>query len=393
MTRQPGDLRRVALLVLKLGTIAFGGPVAYIAMIEDEVVQRRGWISRERFLDLIGATAVIPGPNATEMVIHIGYARAGWPGLVAAGVCFILPAALISGALAWIYVRFGTLPALGGLLWGVKPIVIAVIIQAVVRLGRSAVKSATLAAVGVAAIAASAAGVGEITVLAAATAATGLLHGIGRSRDGASSLRRALLALPGGSAGAAGLAGAGGLALAAAPFTLGGLFLVFLKVGAILFGSGYVLVAFLEGDLVDRLGWLTSQQLLDAVAIGQVTPGPVFSTATFIGYLLGGVGGAVLATVGIFLPAFVYVAASGPLVPRIRESPLAGAMLDGVVIASLALMITVTVRLGRAALVDPLTVAMAAASALLLVRFRVNSAWLVAAGALIGLAASAAGLI
>ena len=376
-----GELGQVARLFLKLGTIAFGGPAAHIAMMEDEVVERRRWISRERFLDLIGATAVIPGPNSTEMTIHIGFTRAGWPGLFVAGTCFILPAAILVTGIAWAYVRYQSLPAAAGLLYGVKPVVIAIILQAAWRLGRSAVKSVPVAIVGVASLVAYALGMNEIAILGAAAATMGLAHAARKAGTGARRLRVF----------ATGLLPASALAsapAAASAFSLGGLFLVFLKIGSVLFGSGYVLLAFLERDLVDRLGWLSTQQLIDAVAVGQVTPGPVFTTATFIGYILGGLPGAVLATVGIFLPAFVFVALSGPLVPKIRQSPLAGAMLDGIVIASLALMAAVAVRLGQAAFVDPLTVAIALVAAILLFRFRVNSAWLVLGGALAGLAAA-----
>jgi len=380
---RPGELGRVALLFLKLGTIAFGGPAAHIAMMEDEVVERRRWITRERFLDLIGATAVIPGPNSTEMTIHIGYSRAGWPGLLVAGSCFILPAVFLVTAIAWAYVRYSTLPAAEGILYGVKPVVIAIILQAAWRLGRSAVKSVPVAIVGVASLVAYALGMNEIAILGAAAAAMGLYHGGSKVRGAGRGLRVFVGALLPGSA----LVSAP--AAAATAFSLGGLFLVFLKIGSVLFGSGYVLLAFLERDLVHRLGWLSPQQLIDAVAIGQVTPGPLFTTATFIGYVLGGLPGAVLATVGIFLPAFVFVALSGPLVPKIRSSPLAGAMLDGIVIASLALMAAVAIRLGQAALTDWITAAIGAVAAFLLFRFRVNSIWLILGGALVGLAAAA----
>jgi chromate transporter len=361
-------LHELAWLFLKLGTTAFGGPAAHIAMMEDEVVRRRQWLSREEFLDFLGATNLIPGPNSTEMAIHVGQARAGWPGLLIAGTCFIVPATLIVGAIAWAYVRFGTLPAVTGLLYGVKPVVIAIILQALWGLGRSAVKSSWLAALGVAAVAATALGANELVVLAAA----GLLGALPRLD------RRTAVA-------GMGLVWGGGAAPAAATFGLWPLFGVFLKIGAVLFGSGYVLLAFLRADLVEHLHWITERQLLDAVAVGQVTPGPVFTTATFVGFLLGGVRGAAVATAGIFLPAFVYVALSGLLLPRLRRSSVARAALDGVVVASLALMAVVTWQLGAAALVDIPTVALAAASAVLLLRFRVNATWLVAGGGVAGL--------
>ncbi|HEU4729436.1 MAG TPA: chromate efflux transporter [Kofleriaceae bacterium] len=365
-------LRELAWLFGKLGFTAFGGPAAHIAMMDDEVVRRRQWLSRERFLDLLGATNLIPGPSSTEMAIHIGHARGGWAGLVVAGLCFILPAVAIVTAIAWAYVRFGALPEVAGILYGVKPVIIAVVVQALWNLGRSAVRSYALAAVGAAALAAALAGVDELIVLGLAGAVVALGRGVATRGRAAS-----WLPLP--------LVGATTTAAAAAtPFGLWPLFGVFLKIGSVLFGSGYVLLAFLRGDLVDRLHWLTESQLLDAVAVGQVTPGPVFTTATFIGYVLGGGSGAALATLGIFLPAFVFVAISGPLVPRIRRSATAGAVLDGVNVASLALMAQVTLALGRAALVDVPAVILAAAGAVLLLRYRLSSAWLVLGGAIVG---------
>ncbi|MFL5495409.1 MAG: chromate efflux transporter [Gemmatimonadales bacterium] len=342
-------------------------------MMEEEVVRRRRWLTREAFLDYLGATNLIPGPNSTELAIHIGHARAGWPGLLVAGTCFIVPAAIVVTAIAWAYVRFGALPAVAGVLYGVKPVVIAVILQALWGLGRTALKTRGLVVVGLLATAAAAAGVHELLILALAGAAVAMGRGVLQGAQ----VAPATVGLAGGAA--------GGAAAVAAPFGLWPLFAVFLKIGAVLFGSGYVLLAFLRADLVQRLGWLTEHQLLDAVAVGQITPGPVFTTATFIGYLLGGTPGALVATVGIFLPAFVFVALSGPLVPRLRRSPTAGAVLDGVNVASLALMAVVTWELARAALLDPLTVGMALVSLVLLLHFRLNSAWLVLGGAVIGL--------
>ena len=367
-----GTLGQLAVLFLKLGILAFGGPAAHIARMEDEVVRRRKWLAREEFLDLLGAANLIPGPSSTELAIYIGYRQAGWPGLVAGGVCFILPAALIVTAIAWAYVRFGTLPAAAGVLYGVKPVVIAVIAQALWRLGRSAVKTASLALLAAAALVASLYGVDPLWVMAAAGVLAALAWRLSTGRR-----------LPG--IGPAALAGAPVAAgTAAAQFGLWPLFWVFLKIGAVLFGSGYVLLAFLRADLVDRLGWLSERQLLDAVAVGQVTPGPLFTTATFIGYLLGRGPGALVATVAIFLPGFLLVAASGRLVPRLRNSAPASAALDGVVVASLALMAAVTLQLARAALVDGLTLAMAAASAVALIRFRINTVWLIGAAVAIG---------
>jgi chromate transporter len=385
-------LGELARLFLKLGTIGFGGPAAHIAMMEDEVVRRRRWLSREEFLDYVGATNLIPGPNSTEMAIHIGRARAGVPGLLVAGCCFIAPAVVIVMGVAWAYVRFGTLPAASAVLYGVKPVVIAVVLQALWALGRSALKTPGLAVLGAAAVAASALGVHELIVLGA-----GAALGVAGQRRGPGSvtallplrfIRRAAAAVSGhpwpATSGVLGVP-------AAAGFGLWPLFAVFLKVGAVLFGSGYVLLAFLRADLVSRLHWLTERQLLDAVAVGQVTPGPVFTTATFVGYVLRGVPGAAVATVAIFLPAFVYVAASGVLLPRLQRSPAARGALDGVNVASLALMAVVTWQLGGAALVDPWTVLLAVAAAVLLLRFRVNSAWLVLGGGVAGVLVRLAG--
>jgi len=366
--RRGRPLREVALLFLRLGCVAFGGPAAHIAMMEDEVVRRRGWLTREEFLDLLGATNLIPGPNSTEMAIHIGHRRAGWPGLVVAGACFILPATLMVAALAWGYVRFGRLPAVAGILYGLKPVMIAILVQALWLLGRTAIKSRGLAVLALAALAASLLHVHELVVLLAA---------------GAVALAVRWRRVP------AAAALVPGLAVAAAASSPGviSVFLIFAKIGSLLYGSGYVLIAFLRADLVERLGWLSAGQLLDAVAVGQITPGPVSTTATFVGYLVAGWAGAAAATLGIFLPAFLFVAASGPLVPRLRRSPRAGAFLDGVNVASLALMAAVAYPLGRAALVDLWTLGIATAAAVLLLLVRVSSVWVVALGALVGVLA------
>jgi len=369
------SLGEVAWLFLKLGTIAFGGPAAHIAMMRDEVVRRRKWLSREKFLDLLGATNLIPGPNSTEMAIHVGYLRAGWAGLLVAGTCFILPAAVIVFALAWVYVRYGSLPQVERVLYGVKPVIIAVVAQALWLLVRTAVKSKLLAAIGVAATVFAFLRFNELLVLFAAGVVVALWQMI-FSSAGKRKTRSFFPLAP--------LAIMQTATTASATVGLWPLFLFFLKVGSVLFGSGYVLLAFLRSDLVERWQWMTNAQLLDAVAVGQVTPGPVFTTATFIGYLLGGTKGAVVATLGIFLPAFVFVAVSGPLVPRLRRSPLAGAFLDGVVVASLGLMVVVTYELGKAALVDLPTLGLALISAVILFRWKVNSAWLVLGGAIVG---------
>jgi chromate transporter len=372
-------LRTVAAVFLRLGATSFGGPAAHIALMEDEFVRRRQWLTHAEFLDLIGATNLIPGPNSTEMAIHIGHRVAGWSGLVVAGACFILPAALIVGLLAWVYVAFAELPPVAGVLYGVKPVVIAVVVQALWRLGRSAIRTPLLAAAALTATALAALGVHELLVLFGVGLAVPVLRGMVRRLRPTTPASLALLAVP--TLPAAGVA----VASVGAPFGLWPMFLFFLKVGSVLFGSGYVLLAFLRADLVERYQWLSEKQLLDAVAVGQVTPGPVFTTATFIGYLLGGPGGAAIATVGIFLPAFVFVALSVPLLPRLRRSVVAGAFLDGVNAASLALMAVVTVQLGHAAIVDWLTIALVVVSAVLLLRYRVNPTWLILGGAAAGL--------
>ena len=376
-------LGELAWLFLRLGATGFGGPAAHIAMLEDEVVRRRGWLTREEFLDLLGATNLIPGPNSTEMAIHIGHRRAGWPGLMAAGVCFILPAALIVTAIAWAYVRYGSLAEAKGILYGIKPVIIAVVVQALWGLGRTALKTKMLAVLGAGAVVLNFLGAHELLVLFGSGVVMAVIQLFKRR-----SPPRALSIVPPVfpkqlflAAVTAGAVSAG----AATPFGLWPLFLFFLKVGAVLYGSGYVLLAFLRSDLVERFAWLTESQLLDAIAVGQMIPGPVFTTATFVGYLLGGLPAAALATLGIFLPAFFFVAVSGRLIPRIRCSAIAGAVLDGVNVASLALMVVMAWHLGAAALMDWLTVVLAAASAFLLFRYKVNSAWLVVGGAIAGL--------
>jgi chromate transporter len=370
-TEQSTTLWDIARLFLKLGTTAFGGPAAHIAMLQQEVVERRAWISQEEFLDHLGASNLIPGPTSTELVIHIGRKRGGWPGLLVAGTCFILPAALIVGVLAWAYVRFGSLPAVSGLLYGVKPVVIAIILQALWKLGRTAIKSTWLAIVALVTLFLALVGVSPLVALI-----IGGFLGVVVSLD-ASRRKAAFSAMFQPQAAAA--------TASAASLGLWPIFLSFVKIGAMVFGSGYVLLVFLRSELIERHAWITQQQLLDAVAVGQVTPGPVFTTATFLGYLLHGPSGAIAATIGIFLPAFVLVAISGPLIPKIRASRIASSALDGVNVASLALMALVTWQLARSALVDWVTVALAVFSALLLFRFpKLNSAWLIAGAGAIG---------
>ncbi len=379
-------LRELALLFLRLGTIAFGGPAAHIAMMEDEVVRRRRWVSHEEFLDMIGACNLIPGPNSTEMAIHIGHRRAGFTGLAVAGACFVVPAVAITIAVAWAYVRFGSMPQVAGALYGIKPVIIAVVVQALWRLWPSAARSRILVAVTIAATLTALSGLNEIGILFAAGVITIAMYFAAnptRLRGGFTA--SAIATIPALSAPTSAVS-ATPVSSLALPFSLGKMFLLFLKIGAVLFGSGYVLIAFLQADFVDRLHWLTRGQLIDAVAVGQFTPGPVFCTATFIGYLMGSTTGAIVATTGIFLPAFVFVAVSGPLLPRLRRSPVAGAFLDGVNAASLALMIAVTWELGRDAIIDPTTVVLAVLAAVALIRFRVNSVWLIAAGGIVGAA-------
>ena len=373
-------LKEVFSLFLKLGLTAFGGPAAHISIMHDEVVTRRKWLTDQQFLDLLGATNLIPGPNSTEMAIHLGYLRAGWWGLIAGGLGFIVPATLIVMALAWAYTEFGTLPQAGWLLYGIKPVVIAIIIQALWNLGGKAIKNIPTALVMAVIMGLYFLGINELV----------LLFGGGLVMMLVSNLRR--LRAP--TAGAMLLPLGGTIITAVAsittaiPFSLPLMFLTFLKIGSVLYGSGYVLLAFLRADFVAQYGWLTDAQLMDAIAIGQVTPGPLFTTATFIGYQLSGVPGALLATLGIFLPSFIFVAISHPFIPRLRSSPWFGALLDGVNAAALGLMAAVTWQIGRASLVDPLTILIALTALILLLRFRVNSTWLIAGGALAGLISS-----
>ena len=368
------SLAELALVFLKLGTIAFGGPAAHIAMMQDEFVQKRKWITEADFLDRLGAANLIPGPSSTEVAIFIGHAKRGWAGLVVAGCCFIIPAAVMVALIAAMYVRFGSLPQVAGILYAIKAAVIGVIVRALWSLGRTATKTKLLAFIGVVAIVLSAIGVAPLMVIAIAGAASGAAFWVKK---------------PGVAPSAVGFSGklalfAGMAAVAAAPVNLLRLFLSFLKIGSVVFGSGYVLLAFLRAEFVNHLGWLTEKQLIDAVAVGQFTPGPVFTTATFIGYLVAGIPGAVVATVGVFVPGFLFVALSGRMLPQIRRSPLAAAILDGVVVGSLALMAVVAWQLGRAAIVDWITLAIMVVSAGLLLRFRINSAWIVGGAAVIG---------
>lgn len=384
-SEQQQHLAEVFRLMLRLGFTAFGGPAAHVAMMHDEVVKRRKWVTDQHFLDMLGATNLIPGPNSTEMSMHLGYVRAGWPGLIVGGASFIAPAMVMVGVLAWAYVRYGTTPAADAILYGIKPVVIAIIFYALLILGEKAVKGPLTAITGLLALGLFLLNVDSVLLMVGGGVLVMLILNanrlIKRGPEG-----RLKLAVPIAGLGAASLSLPALAAAAAKPFSLGLLFLTFLKIGAVLYGSGYTLLAFLEADLVDRLGWMTTHQIIDAVAIGQITPGPVSTTATFIGYVLGGPVGAVVATVGIFLPAFILVAVSNPIIPRLRESAWAGAFLDGVNVAALGLMAAVTIELARAAFVDWLTVAVAVVSGVLLIRYKVNTTWLIIGGAVFGIA-------
>ena len=365
-------LIEVATVFLRLGLTSFGGPAAHMAVMHYEMVKRRKWVTEDEFLDLLGAANLIPGPTSTELAIYLGYRRVGWIGLILAGVCFILPSMLIVMGLAWGYLRYGSTPLASKVFYGILPVVIAIVAQALWNLGRKAVKNWLTGGLGLFTVGLYFWGVNILALLLASGLIALVVTNLSR-------LKRLPLAgfwLP--------LAGIG-LLSGAIPFSLPGLFVYFLKIGATLYGSGYVLLAYLRSDFVQKLGWLTDRQLIDAIAIGQVTPGPVFTTATFIGYILGGIPGALLATTAIFLPSFIYVAVIRLWTERIRKSPWTAGFLDGVNVASLGLMLGVTCQLTSTALIDPLTVLIALVSLVLLVRFKLNSTWLVAAGILIGL--------
>lgn len=363
-----GGLWEIAKEMVRLGFVAFGGPPVHFAMMEERFVRTKKWLSRERFLDLIGAVNLLPGPSSTELTIYLGEVRGGIAGLAVAGACFILPSAVMVAALAWAYEKFGKLPQVEGLLFGIKPVVVALIIPALWNLGRVALKNSGLVMLAIAVVLLAVLGMNVITLLICA----GLFWMVVQQARRQSKLS---------AGGMLGLfsSGAGGV--------LGGLpiFLYFLKIGAVVFGSGYVLLAVLRADLVVRLHWLTDAQLLDAIAVSQATPGPYFTVSTFIGYLLGGWKGAGLATIGMFLPAFAYVAVTAKFLPRIRKSAFAGAFLDGVNAAAVALMATVSWEFGRAALVNVPAIVLGLASLLLVIRYKVNSAWLVLGGAVAGM--------
>ena len=370
-------LAELAILFLRLGATAFGGPAAHIAMLRDETVDRRKWLTDREFLDIIAATNLIPGPNSTEIAIHLGYKRCGPAGLVVAGTCFILPASLIVAAIAWSYVRYGNTPQATWLMYGVGPVIIAIVLQAVVKLGRTTITGVFPSLLGALVVVLSLSGVNELALLIGSGLAAMVIT-LGQRRElgamlvplviASTALRAATIAAT----------------VASVPITLTRLTLFFLKVGSILFGSGYVLLAFLRADLTERWHWLTDQQLIDPITVGQLTPGPVFTTATFIGYLIGGWAGAVLATVAIFTPGFVFVAVTQSIIPRLRASKVTSSLLDGVVVASLGLMVAVTWQLGLAAIVDVPTSVLAIATAAILLTWKPNSTWLILCGALAG---------
>jgi chromate transporter len=372
MEASPARLAELFRFFARLGLTAFGGPAAHIALMERESVEQRRWVTREQFLDLVGACNLLPGPSSTQVAMALGYTRAGWAGLAIAGVCFILPASLLTLALAWAYVRCGSMPQAQGLLYGAKPVMIAIIAQAIWRLGRMALRRWLLALVGLACFGGAMAGAKPLALLLAAGALLAVFAAVRRLQ---SNRARSIVMLPF-------ALGAG----AAIPASAGivSIILVFLKLGVVVFGSGYVLLAFLQTDLVDRLHWVTQSQLLDAVTAGQVTPGPLFATATFLGYLIHGYSGAAAATAAIFLPSFFMAALVGALASRIRQSPFTAAFLDGVNAAAIALMAAVALTLGRATLVDPITWAIALVSAAVLIRYKINATWLILGGAVLG---------
>ena len=382
-------LSEVAWLFFRLGWTAFGGPAAHIAMMREEVVRRRQWVSDEEFLDLVGIANLIPGPTSTELAIYLGYLRAGWLGLLVGGVCFIGPAMLIVLVLAWAYVRYGSLPQVGWLFYGIKPVVVAIIAQVLWELGRTKLNGIWPIIVALLVLVFYLLGINTLFLLFGGGLLFGSMRWAERWRKSTSEVKSLLAPFSLGGLRASWqhlsltLSGGGTLA-AAVPFSLLTLFLTFLKIGALLYGSGYVLLAFLRNDFVLTLHWLTDRQLLDAVSIGQFTPGPVFTTATFIGYLVGGWQGALLATLAIFLPSFVFIALVHPLAARLRRSPWTAPFLDGVTVAALALIAGVLIQLGQAALIDVLTGVIALGSFALLLRFKINSAWLILAGAVLG---------
>lgn len=365
------SLRDLTTLFLRLGATAFGGPAAHIGLIEHEVVHRRQWLNSTAFLDLLGAAMLLPGPTSTELAMYVGYRLRRWPGLIAAGTAFIAPAAVLVVAFAWLYVHGRAIPSLVPILGGIEAVVIGIIAHAIWLLARTAVKNRMTAIAGAAALVASLLGVSPFAILIGSAVVAIAAYA---SHEGQAAPLRALTpAVP-----------VPGMTMMAGTVTTLGIGLVFLKIGVVVFGSGYVLLAFLRAELVTRLGWITERQLLDAVAAGQMTPGPLFTTATFLGYLLRGWTGAAIATGAVFLPAFLLVGASGSILPRLRQSPAASLILDVLSVVSLALMIAATAQLARSAIVDGVTAALAVLTLSILIRYRLSSLWLIAAGASIG---------
>ena len=366
------NLKELAKLFLKLGTIGFGGPAAHLAMFEDEVVKKRQWMTHEHFLDLYGATNLIPGPNSTEMTIHVGYERAGWRGMIVAGLSFILPAVIISGILGWIYSKYGALPEVQPWIYGIQPAIIAIIVRAVIPLGRKAVKSAGLGILGIAALAACLEGINDIFVMFAA-GFLGLLWAIQKFRPGNKSSGDILF-----------LAALPAPALTLTTISNSAIFWTFLKIGAVWFGGGYVLFGLLDNELVVN-GLLSSQQLIDSIAAGQISPGPLFSSVTFIGWQMNGFTGALLATAGIFIPSLLFVGLLNPLIPRMRNSRILSAFLDAVNVASIAIIIAVLIAMGRETLIQWRTIVIAVVSLAVTFGFkRLNIVFVVIGGALMG---------
>lgn len=372
---QKNRIKEIAMVFLKLGTTAFGGPAAHVAMMDDEIVKKRKWLEKDKFMDLYGATNLLPGPNSTELAIHLGYERGGWLGLIIAGVCFILPAMLIVMAFAAIYTMYGALPEVSGIMYGIKPVIIAVIVQALIRLGQSAVKNVSTGVLGIMVVLLSFLGFHELILLALAGVI--MMSITNRKKLKGSRLSVVFPILP--------VATLASKSISEGSMALTSLFLTFLKIGSVLYGSGYVLLAFLEADFVERFGVITSQQLLDAISVGQFTPGPVFTTATFIGYIIQGTPGAILATLGIFLPAFLLVGILNPVIPKLRSSSWVSGLLDGVNVASWGLMAVVSYKLAISAVIDIPTAILAIISLFVVFKYKVNSAWLVLSGGIIGL--------
>jgi len=368
------NLKEVTLLFLKLGSFSFGGPAVYISLMHHETVKRRKWIDEQRFLDLVGATNLIPGPNATEMAIHLGLIRAGWPGLFASGTLFILPGMLATLLVAWAYVNYGSIPEVGWILYGVKPVVIGIIVEAIWSLGQKGFKSLTTPIVGIGVALLYLLGLNEIALLFGGAIVVLIIY------SGKRLLMGGLFTLIPISI----ISPISFIKTPIIPFSQQMLFLSFLKIGSVLFGSGYVLLAFLRSEFVIRLGWLTNQQILDSIVAGQITPGTVFSSATFIGYLVGGWSSALIATLGIFLPSFIFVGLLSRILPFVRKSSWAGVFLDGVNASSLGLMAGVTVQLGQTALIDIFTAILSLVSILITFRYRINFIWLIIGGGTIG---------